>query len=87
MRSFVVAKPVVLTRASIEGHGKTTYKWVPVFHYGIHRSNVEAKRAYIAELWPNMADAKDWRIVRFWLGEPSRLHRMKILEIDWTPLA
>lgn len=87
MRSFVVAKPVVLTRASIGGHGKTTYKWVPDFRYGIHPSNVEAKRAYISELWPILSDAEDWRIVRFWRGEPVQAHRMKILKIDWTPLA
>ena len=44
---YVVARIHVLERPHIERGGELKYEWVPVFEYGTHNSNVNAKRALL----------------------------------------
>lgn len=84
MNLYVVARPVVVTRVSVYGSGKPTFRWEPVLYYGKHTNVVDAKRAYISRLWPNLADTSDDFIRRFWDGEPRQSHMMKIVRLTDT---
>lgn len=78
--AYVVGKPVVVTRASIEFGGKTTYRWEPDLHYGSFPTRLAAKRAYIESLWPDLKGASDAYLARFWIGEPVQAMGRKILK-------
>lgn len=78
---WAIAKPVVRARAHVTHGGKTVVEHVICESYGLHESNVAAKRAYIVSLEPSLADASDDFIRHYWRGVPRRAHDMKIVRV------
>lgn len=84
MRLYAVARPIVVARVSVYGSGRPSFRWEADLRYGKHTSVVDAKRAYISGLWPNLADTSDDFIRRFWNGDPRQSHMMKIVRLSDT---
>lgn len=64
---YTVATPKTTKRASAYGSGnqKTEVEWIPdPDQYGIHTSNLEAKRAIVTLFHPDLKDSSDVHIKR-----------------------
>lgn len=51
---FMVATPKVLERASVYGGGRTVIEFQPNPYYGVHATNVSAKRRFVEEMIPDL---------------------------------
>lgn len=77
----MVAIPHVTQRAKIGGSGKTETVFVAAPYYGIHETNIAAKRAYVTALEPERANHPDHLIALQFRSYSQNWKNVKIVRV------
>jgi hypothetical protein len=78
---WMVARKTCLSRAHVNGGGVTVVRWDPNPYWGVHPTNLAAKRRYIEEYWPETKGHSDAFMRQFWRGEPTQAMGAKIVKV------
>jgi hypothetical protein len=83
---YVVGRSHVV-KPGVNDRCEAVVEYIPDLVYGIHNSNIDAKRAYCAAFYPSMADREqvsDDFIKQFFHGETWGSTAAKILKFEVT---
>lgn len=81
MPAYVVVVPKYSQRPNVQGGGTLEVTWVVQDFYGSHSTNIEAKRAYMESLEPDLKGAPDSFIRAHFDAQARNLAHAKIRKI------
>ena len=81
-KHYVIGKRVMLQRGSLDGSRAPRWTYVPTAHYGTHARNIDAKRAYVLAMYPELPSGLTDDRVRRYFQDWMALGAVKVLAVE-----
>jgi hypothetical protein len=82
-KHYVIGTRVMLQRGSTDGSGREPrWTYVPTAHYGTHTHNIDAKRAYVLTMYPELPRDLAEARVRWYVQDAMARREAKVLAVE-----